>query len=227
MIRVRGRPLVHLVPPVVGPVRRSAWARRWAAVVLLRALAWIGAATRIAGRRFDARVDGAGDATRVQAQSRAALVEDGLRQGPRAARRRGTCPREHRRGRARRARRRAEGRAGGRAAAGAARAQGLERARDGRFDIVFGDVRMPRMTGVEPIERLRADPAARGLPVQAYDFQRLEERALSLLASAEAAEGADVRQGMPSRGFRLCDIPRIRGRTARRLAVASDYTRTA
>jgi len=81
MNRLRRGPLPDLTAPVVGPLRRSPWARRWAPVVVLLALAWIVAATWLTGRRFDARVAGAVDAARAQAQSRAALVEDGLRQG--------------------------------------------------------------------------------------------------------------------------------------------------
>jgi PAS domain S-box-containing protein len=52
--------------------------------------------------------------------------------------------------------------------------QGLERCRSERFDIVFSDIRMPRMDGVEMIERLRADPFTAALPVVAVSASSLE-----------------------------------------------------
>ena len=52
--------------------------------------------------------------------------------------------------------------------------EGLARCRSERFDIVFSDIRMPNMDGVEMIERLRADPATRELPVVAVSASSLE-----------------------------------------------------
>jgi PAS domain S-box-containing protein len=52
--------------------------------------------------------------------------------------------------------------------------EGLARCRAERFDIVFSDIRMPRMNGVEMIERLRADPFTAALPVVAVSASSLE-----------------------------------------------------
>jgi len=52
--------------------------------------------------------------------------------------------------------------------------EGLAACRAQRFDIVFSDIRMPHMNGVELIERLRADPATAGLPVVAVSASSLE-----------------------------------------------------
>jgi PAS domain S-box-containing protein len=52
--------------------------------------------------------------------------------------------------------------------------QGLERCRSERFDIVFSDIRMPHMDGVEMIARLRADPFTAALPVVAVSASSLE-----------------------------------------------------
>jgi PAS domain S-box-containing protein len=52
--------------------------------------------------------------------------------------------------------------------------EGLQRCRAERFDIVFSDIRMPHMNGVEMIERLRADPATATLPVVAVSASSLE-----------------------------------------------------
>jgi len=52
--------------------------------------------------------------------------------------------------------------------------EGLARCRCERFDIVFSDIRMPHMNGVEMIERLRADPSTAALPVVAVSASSLE-----------------------------------------------------
>ncbi|MCK9685464.1 ATP-binding protein [Scleromatobacter humisilvae] len=52
--------------------------------------------------------------------------------------------------------------------------EGLARCRSERFDIVFSDIRMPHMDGVELIERLRADPFTAALPVVAVSASSLE-----------------------------------------------------
>ena len=52
--------------------------------------------------------------------------------------------------------------------------EGLQRCRAERFDIVFSDIRMPHMNGVEMIERLRADPFTATLPVVAVSASSLE-----------------------------------------------------
>ena len=52
--------------------------------------------------------------------------------------------------------------------------EGLARCRSERFDIVFSDIRMPHMDGVEMIGRLRADPFTRELPVVAVSASSLE-----------------------------------------------------
>jgi PAS domain S-box-containing protein len=52
--------------------------------------------------------------------------------------------------------------------------EGLARCRSERFDIVFSDIRMPRMNGVEMIGRLRADPFTAALPVVAVSASSLE-----------------------------------------------------
>jgi signal transduction histidine kinase/DNA-binding NarL/FixJ family response regulator len=51
---------------------------------------------------------------------------------------------------------------------------GLEACRADRFDLVFSDIRMPRMTGVEMIRALRAVPATASLPVVAVTASSLE-----------------------------------------------------
>jgi two-component system, chemotaxis family, chemotaxis protein CheY len=43
--------------------------------------------------------------------------------------------------------------------------EGLEALRDGPFDIVIVDINMPVMTGEEMIDRMKADPAHRELPI--------------------------------------------------------------
>jgi CheY-like chemotaxis protein len=43
--------------------------------------------------------------------------------------------------------------------------QGLERARGERFDLVLLDMLMPKLSGLEVLRALRADPATRDLPV--------------------------------------------------------------
>jgi len=50
---------------------------------------------------------------------------------------------------------------------------GLARCRSERFDIVFSDIRMPHMNGVEMIARLRADPFTAALPVVAVSASSL------------------------------------------------------
>ena len=52
--------------------------------------------------------------------------------------------------------------------------EGLARCRSERFDIVFSDIRMPHMNGVEMIARLRADPFTAELPVVAVSASSLE-----------------------------------------------------
>ncbi len=52
--------------------------------------------------------------------------------------------------------------------------EGLARCRTERFDIVFSDIRMPHMNGVELIARLRADPFTAALPVVAVSASSLE-----------------------------------------------------
>jgi CheY-like chemotaxis protein len=52
--------------------------------------------------------------------------------------------------------------------------EGLARCRAERFDIVFSDIRMPHMNGVEMMERLRADPFTAKLPVVAVSASSLE-----------------------------------------------------
>ena len=52
--------------------------------------------------------------------------------------------------------------------------EGLQRCRAERFDIVFSDIRMPHMNGVEMIEQLRADPFTATLPVVAVSASSLE-----------------------------------------------------
>jgi PAS domain S-box-containing protein len=52
--------------------------------------------------------------------------------------------------------------------------EGLARCRAERFDIVFSDIRMPHLDGVEMIARLRADPATAQLPVVAVSASSLE-----------------------------------------------------
>ncbi len=52
--------------------------------------------------------------------------------------------------------------------------EGLARCRSERFDIVFSDIRMPHMDGVEMITRLRADPFTATLPVVAVSASSLE-----------------------------------------------------
>jgi PAS domain S-box-containing protein len=52
--------------------------------------------------------------------------------------------------------------------------EGLERCRSERLDIVFSDIRMPHMDGVQMIARLRADPATAALPVVAVSASSLE-----------------------------------------------------
>ncbi len=51
---------------------------------------------------------------------------------------------------------------------------GLDACRDGEFDLVFSDIRMPRLTGVDMIRALRADARTATLPVVAVTASSLE-----------------------------------------------------
>ena len=44
-------------------------------------------------------------------------------------------------------------------------AQGLERARAGRYDLILLDMLMPKLSGLEMLRALKADPATRDMPV--------------------------------------------------------------
>jgi len=59
--------------------------------------------------------------------------------------------------------------------------QGLAVAREAKPDVVVSDVMMPKMSGIEMLQALKADPATKSIPV--------------LLLSAKA-QGADVRGGL-------------------------------
>jgi PAS domain S-box-containing protein len=52
--------------------------------------------------------------------------------------------------------------------------EGLAACDGGRFDIVFTDIRMPRLDGIRMIERLRALPGTQALPVVAVSASSLE-----------------------------------------------------
>ncbi|MFO1340721.1 MAG: ATP-binding protein [Burkholderiaceae bacterium] len=51
---------------------------------------------------------------------------------------------------------------------------GLDACRERAFDLVFSDIRMPRLTGVDMIRALRADPRTSALPVVAVTASSLE-----------------------------------------------------
>ena len=72
---------VDLARPATQPIFRAPWARRWALVVLLLMLAWTAFAWSLNGLRYAERVERSVTAAGAQAKARAALVDDGLRQG--------------------------------------------------------------------------------------------------------------------------------------------------
>ena len=74
-------PFGRRTTPAHAAVFRTPWARRWALVVLVLVLAWIAVAWEIDTRRLRLRLERGTEAASVQGRARAALVEDGLRQG--------------------------------------------------------------------------------------------------------------------------------------------------
>src|SRR5712691_8632085 len=61
--------------------------------------------------------------------------------------------------------------------------EGVEVTTDLLPDIVFLDIRLPKMDGSEVLERLRADPRTKEIPVvilSAYGFNSLKDRGLRL-----------------------------------------------
>src|SRR6266851_1569043 len=61
-------------------------------------------------------------------------------------------------------------------------AEGLERARDTRPDLIITDILMPTMDGYEFIRRLREEPALAATPVIFYSAQYLMQDARALAA---------------------------------------------
>ncbi|HPE37641.1 MAG TPA: response regulator, partial [Spirochaetales bacterium] len=53
--------------------------------------------------------------------------------------------------------------------------EGLETARQGRFDLIISDVDMPRMIGLDMCERLKDDPATRAVPIIILSSRDSEE----------------------------------------------------
>jgi signal transduction histidine kinase/CheY-like chemotaxis protein len=80
--------------------------------------------------------------------------------------------------------------------------EGLERAIDERPDVIFLDLVMPEVTGFEVLERLKAEPSTRDIPVIVFtskplaDDERawLEQRAVAVLSKEAASRqaGSDV-----------------------------------
>jgi signal transduction histidine kinase/CheY-like chemotaxis protein len=72
-------------------------------------------------------------------------------------------------------------------------AQGLELARERAPDLIFLDLRMPGMSGFEVLDRLKEEPATRGIPVLIYsgeeitpeDLERLHGRVAGIISKAE------------------------------------------
>jgi two-component system sensor histidine kinase and response regulator WspE len=64
---------------------------------------------------------------------------------------------------------------------------GWQAARRGAYDLVVSDIDMPRMTGLELVRAIRADPATRGLPVVVVSYKdRAEDRDRGRDAGADA-----------------------------------------
>ncbi|MBK1883907.1 response regulator [Luteolibacter pohnpeiensis] len=63
---------------------------------------------------------------------------------------------------------------------------GLSTLREGKFDMVITDVDMPRMDGIELVEKIRANPHFRDLPVMIVSYKdRQEDRERGLEAGAD------------------------------------------
>lgn len=62
--------------------------------------------------------------------------------------------------------------------------QGLERLREGEFDLVFCDLAMPGMGGVETIRRIREDLELNDLPVIVLSAEAREQKAQALTVGA-------------------------------------------
>jgi two-component system, chemotaxis family, sensor histidine kinase and response regulator WspE len=66
-------------------------------------------------------------------------------------------------------------------------ADGLNAVRDGHFDLVISDVDMPRMTGLELVATIKADPKLKQIPVMIVSYKdREEDRMRGLEAGANA-----------------------------------------
>jgi two-component system, chemotaxis family, sensor histidine kinase and response regulator WspE len=64
---------------------------------------------------------------------------------------------------------------------------GLNAVRDGHFDLVISDVDMPRMTGLELVATIKADPKLKQIPVMIVSYKdREEDRLKGLEAGANA-----------------------------------------
>ncbi len=91
--------------------------------------------------------------------------------------------------------------------------QGLRRAVEDRPDLIYLDVRLPKMDGFEVLERLRADAATASIPVVIvtnYGEPELQQRGLSL-GALEFLVKADTTPARLSETFeRLSETESVR-----------------
>jgi len=73
-------------------------------------------------------------------------------------------------------------------------AKGLERAESRKYDIVFTDMRMPGLNGVEVYKKLKAiSPESRVIVMTGYGLEQMIQEALSLGAFADIRKPFDLK----------------------------------
>ena len=71
--------------------------------------------------------------------------------------------------------------------------EGLQRANDGRPDLVILDLAMPDLSGFEVLNKLKENPRTADIPVIIHTSKTLDARERSLLSSAVAVISKDAR----------------------------------